>query len=323
MNANVNPDLRLGIVGPGRIAAKFAPAVALVAGVELCGVYSPLAAEAEAFAIAHRVPMVAKSLAELLEEADAIYVASPHATHAAAIRQAVDAGVHVLCEKPITLDGDEAEALLAGARERNVVVLEAVKTAFLPGFAAVIAAIEGGAIGKVRAVDAAFTKLVADGPELSGPGGGAISWLASYPLLAIAALLGTGPTEVHTTKLMRGEIDTFARLHLTYPQAVATATVGFGAKTDGDLMVTGTDGFLHVPAPWWQTSRFVIKGEDPGLVDTREAELVGNGLHYELAEFLRLIRSGTVESPALPHATSVWIATRVAAAMADRSSLLE
>ncbi|MGI3786658.1 MAG: Gfo/Idh/MocA family oxidoreductase, partial [Janthinobacterium lividum] len=171
--------LRIGVLGSGRIANRMVDEVRFVSGVTVEGVWSRQLASAQKFADAHELRVVAETVPELLAEVDAVYVATPHGTHGELAQQAMAAGKHVLCEKPLALTRAEAEHLYSVAEQHEVVLLEAIKTAFSPGFQRMVAVARSGSIGQVRSVDATFTKLVSEGRELEGPDGGAISELSS------------------------------------------------------------------------------------------------------------------------------------------------
>ncbi|GAA3635837.1 Gfo/Idh/MocA family oxidoreductase [Microlunatus ginsengisoli] len=302
--------LKLGVVGSGRIAHRLVAEARFVSGVSVEGVYSTTPSNARRFADTHELRVVGHSLPHLLEEVDAVYVAAPHGTHAAIATEAMEAGKHVLCEKPLTLTRKEADELYAVAAEHRVVLLEAIKTAFSPGFQRMVAVARSGSIGQVRSVDGTFTKLGETGREIQAPDGGSISELASYPLLAVVKLLGTGHIDQRTTSVWPddSEVDTFSRIDLTYPHAVASARVGLGVKAEGDLVVAGTKGYIYVPAPWWKTEYFEARFEDQRDNKKYYYKFDGDGLRYEIAEFASLIRNETPESFKLRAAESAAIA---------------
>ena len=145
-----------------------------------------------------------------------------------------------------------------------MVLLEAIKTAFSPGFQRMVAVARSGSIGQVRSVDATFTKLTT-GESRARPAqdGGSLSELASYPLLAMVKLLGDDHVDIRTVSLGPTTLGRlFSRIDLTYPHAVASARVGLGVKAEGDLVVGGTKGYIYVPAPWWKTEYFEARFED-------------------------------------------------------------
>jgi len=305
--------IRLGVLGSGRIASRFVRESKFVSGVNVEAVWSRRHARAIEFAEDFELQWANENLEDLLDHVEAVYIATPHGTHVDLARKALEAGVHVLCEKPIALNRAELEALYTLADEKDLILLEALKTAFSPGFQRMVAIARGGTIGAIRSVDATFTKLVKGGRELKAPDGGAISELASYPLLAITKLLGDSPSAV-TTRVFQPEdsaVDQFARIDVDYPDAIATAKVGLGVKAEGELVVAGTRGYLYVPAPWWLTEYFETRFED--LRDNRKYyyKFDGDGLRYELAEFVSMIRDGSRESFKLRRADCLAIASLI------------
>ncbi|MGB7964383.1 MAG: Gfo/Idh/MocA family oxidoreductase [Propionicimonas sp.] len=302
--------LRVGVVGAGRIAARFVREARFVSGVSVEAVHSRTAARAKAFAEDLELGWVHDDLDDMLAHVDAVYIATPHGVHYEQTAMAINAGVHVLCEKPMTLTRAATEDLFARARAADVVLLEAIKTAFAPGFQRMVAVARSGSIGEIRSVDATFTKLVRQGRELTAPDGGSIAELASYPLLAIVKLLGTGYSALQTRSLRpAGDgVEVFSRIDLDFPHAVASARTGLRVKAEGDLVVAGTEGYLYVPAPWWQTEYFETRFENPGQNKKYYYKFDGDGLRYELAEFASMIRGGERDSFRLRQAESIALA---------------
>ena len=152
--------MRIGIIGTGRIASRFVDTA--FAGIEsayVSCVYNPKAASAEKFAIQHRIENYTDSLEELTMLTDAVYIASLHETHYEYAKYMLNNKKHVLCEKPAVLKKAQAEELYSLAKENNVVFMEAVKTAYCPGFHAMMAAAKSGKIGRIIDVEAAFSRL--------------------------------------------------------------------------------------------------------------------------------------------------------------------
>ncbi|RIK16437.1 MAG: glycerol-3-phosphate cytidylyltransferase [Acidobacteria bacterium] len=314
--------IHLGIVGAGRIAHRFVKEAPFVSGVTIEGVHNRTHATAEAFAAEHELATAYADLDEMLAKVDAAYLATPHETHADLARRALEAGVHVLCEKPLTLTRSQAEELYDLAAARGLVLLEAIKTAFAPGFQRMVAVARSGTIGHIRSVDATFTKLVDEGRELEGEAAGSIPELASYPLLAIVRLLGTDVTSISTTSFRPAgsPIELYSRINVDYAHAEATARTGLGVKAEGDLVVAGTEGYLYVPAPWWKTEYFEARFEDSRDNRKYYYKFDGDGLRYELAEFAWLIRNGATESYKLRGCESVAIAGIIERARRDATT---
>ncbi len=311
--------LSLGVVGAGRIARRFVEEARFVSGVNVEAVYSRTPERAQAFAENLELPWVNESYEDMLKYTDAVYIATPHGTHAEYATKALEAGRHVLVEKPMTLRASESQALFALANQRGLVCMEAVKTAFAPGFQRMVAVARSGSIGEIRSVDATFTKLVSEGREMEGPDGGSISELASYPLLAIIKLLGLDFDEVRTESYRPkgSEVELFSRIDVHYPHAVASARTGLGVKSEGDLVVAGTRGYLYVPAPWWLTEYFETRFENPHNNKKYYYKFDGDGLRYELAEFAWMIRNEVSESFKLRARESVAMAAIIEQARSD------
>ncbi|MCW2769063.1 MAG: Glycerol-3-phosphate cytidylyltransferase [Aeromicrobium sp.] len=312
--------LRIGAVGSGRIAHRFVDESRYVSGVEVASVYSRTPAAREAFAAKHELEHCADSYQQLLDDVAAVYVATPHPSHASIVRQALEAGRHVLCEKPLSLSGTEARELFALAESKGLVLLEALKTAFAPGFQRMVAVARSGSIGDIRSVDATFTKLVDPGLREFDPeqGGGSISELASYPLLAVLKLIGTDHEAITTHAFVTEKgVDEFARIDLRFPHAIASARTGIGVKAEGDLVVAGTRGQLYVPAPWWKTEYFETRFEDARNNKRFYFKFDGDGLRYEIAEFGAMIRDSELDTFKLRRDESIWLADVIESARSE------
>lgn len=307
-----HPIIRLGIVGTGRIAARFVPESRFVSGVEVTSVYNPRKASAATFAEKFELGAAFDNYEAFLRSVDAVYIASPHQFHHEQTMAALGAGVHVLCEKPMALNEGNLRNAYALAREKRLALLHAVKTAYCPAFEHLQILAKSGRIGRIVDVDASFTKIERSGVrELRDDGfGGSINELSSYPMTAIARLLGSNEKDIRFSAIVENGVDIFARGTLSYPTSSASFKVGLGAKTEGDLVVTGTKGYVYVPAPWWKTSYFEMRFEDPDAARKYFFAFDGDGLRYELLEFLRCIHNGSTESPMLTEEESALL-TRV------------
>jgi glycerol-3-phosphate cytidylyltransferase len=304
--------VRMGIAGAGRIAGCFVAESKFVSGVNVEGIYTPRKSSAQPFAERHELDFFATNYERMLDRVDGVYIASPHSFHFQQAHQALTLGKHVLCERPLALRPDHAAELFALADDNQCVLLEAIKTAYAPGFRNLVAIARSGSIGAIRAVDATFTKLTSGHPRELQPemNGGSLSELASYPLLAIAKLLGTAPIDRHVDAFndLTGRVDLFSRIQLRYASAIASATVALGAKSEGSLVISGTEGYIYVPSPWWKTDYFEVRREDPRLNQRYSDQFDGDGLRYELAEFLNCIGSNERGSYMLTPNESIFIA---------------
>ena len=202
--------IRIGIVGTSSISERLADAVAVVEGVEVGRVASRDAARAREFADRVGAAGVAQGLEGLLGagDVDAVYIASPNSVHAEQVRMAVDAGIPVLVEKPATLSVEEWDDLVRHARERGVVLLEAMRTAYDPGIRAIQDLLPR--LGRVRRVSFRYEKrsarydhvLAGEQTNILDPalGGSALRDLGVYPLHALVLLFGE-PREILGTRI--------------------------------------------------------------------------------------------------------------------------
>ena len=302
--------LRLGVIGTGRIAGRFMTEARAVSGVNVQGVYNPRWESAQEFSRRWEVNAYRDPEA-FFQAVDAVYIASPHGSHYGYAKAALERDRHVLCEKPMVLSRAEGEELAAMAKGRGLVLMEAIKTAYCPGFAQLLGIAGSGTIGTVRGVDACFTKLADPGSrELTDlEWGGSFTELGSYVLLPIIKLLGTQWSQLRFDSV-KGEngLDLFTRAQFLYPGGMACATCGLGVKSEGKLVISGTTGYIVVEAPWWKTTYFEIHREDPNEVEKFSAHFLGDGLRYELSDFLSTINGSSRSDFKLTRKESVALA---------------
>lgn len=290
-----SPIQRIGIIGTGRIAARFIPEARLVSGISTQGVYNPHTESAERFAARWEINAYAERDA-FYEAVDAVYIASPHETHYEYIRDALAHGKHVLCEKPMVLQQKQAEELFACAKEKGLILFEGIKTAYCPGFHKLLGIACSGTIGSIRNVEACFTKLEKPGTrELTDTTyGGSFTELGSYVMLPILKIFGKEFDEVHFDTIHDEKgLDLFTKTSFTFPSGIATATCGLGVKSEVRLLVAGTKGYVVAEAPWWKTSYFEVHYEDTGRVEKYSETFLGDGLRYEISDFLSLINGSS------------------------------
>lgn len=287
--------IKLGIVGYGRIAKRFVSESKFVSGVNIEGVFGPNEGKAKKFAKEHELLFATTDFNEFLNKVDAVYIASPHHTHYYYSKLSLLNDKHVLCEKPLTLSENEAIELYELADKKGLTFIEAIKTAYSPGFQNLVNIVKSGIIGKIKNIDATFTKLVSGNIRELDPTlyGGSVTELVSYPLLAFVKILGINPVNITFYSAFDKEkgVDIFTKINLVYNSAIVTAKVGLGVKSEGDLIISGTKGYIYVPAPWWKTEYFEVRGENSEVIRKFVERFDGDGLRYELAEFVQLINN--------------------------------
>jgi len=300
---------RIGIIGSGRIANRFVPETRVVNGAQVTAVLNPYKSHAEAFAAKHDIEPYTDFNA-FINKVDAVYVASPHLTHYDYVKRALQADKHVLCEIPFVLSKAEALELYTLAEERNLVLLEASKTAYSPAFGHIVTLVKSGIIGDVVDVKASLSKQVSPPTrELdSTQAGGAMTEHAPLCLMAIIKLLGFDWKDYSFHTKMEEGVDIYTKGDIYYPHATSSFTLGIGVKTEGNLVVSGTKGYVYAPAPWWLTDYFEVRYEDQTKNRKYFYSYDGEGLRYEIQEFISMIVNGRRSSYKLRQNESIAIA---------------
>jgi choline-phosphate cytidylyltransferase len=236
---------------------------------------------------------------EMLNRVDAVYVHSHPTLHYEEIRKALEAGKHVLCESPVTLKKSQYDDLLKLAGQNNRILMEAIRTAYMLAYSRLLLIIKSGKIGKVVAVDATCTSLRTYGNfgKKSKKWGSLEDW-GPTALLPVFQILGTAYTSIDFFSIEDQKYpgtDAFTKVNIGYPDATATIKVGTGVKSEGELIVSGTKGYVYVPAPWWKTDYFEVRYEHPEDNKRQFYQLEGDGIRYELVEFAHAIQNGNAE----------------------------
>lgn len=233
----------------------------------------------------------------LLSVCDAIYIASNSKEHYNQIKKALDCSKHVLCESPIALTDEECDELYELAKSKNLILMEAIKTAYSPAFNRLILMTKSGKIGNIVSIDATCTSLKeyneTDKETFLTKQNSMCAW-GPTALLPIFMLLGTNYNKKHFSSYYLDEeknFDLFTKVDFNYSNAVASLKVGKGVKSEGDLTITGTKGYIYVPSPWWKTDYFEARFEDQSETKRYFYQLDGEGIRYELVTFVKSIES--------------------------------
>ena len=315
--------LRWAIVGPGRIAHRFAQAVAGLPDAELVAVQGRDNTRAHAFAqrytVEGRAPVrVFTELDSLLAQTDidAVYVATPHALHGAAVQAALLHGKPVLCEKPLVPNLAQGQALVRLAQQRQVFLMEAVWTRFLPLYAHLGQWLRDQAIGPLRSLQSSFcfhapydatSRLF--NPALAG---GALLDIGIYNLTATRWVLqqAWGACPEPTQWLVQGRlapsgVDMQVAATLVFEGGLCSQFIcALDTASDNALTIQGERGHIRLPHNFWQATQAVLQrtGQPPEVVD---APFAINGFEGEIVEAMRCIRAGLCESPVMPHSESL------------------
>ena len=281
-------SVRIGVIGTGSIARRFVPEASFVSGNEISSAYNPDTEACRDFCRTFGIGTAASSLEELLANCDAVYVASPHYTHFEYAKAALEAGKDVFCETPFVLHLAEAKELYAIAEVKRRTLMVAHKTAYCPAFRHLVTMLKSGVIGKIVDINASVTTLTDERSVKLAHNrfGGSMNENACFPLLPILKLLGQDVRNINFYSIMKNDVDMYTKAVFRYDNATASFQVGLGAKTEGNMVISGTKGYIYVPAPWWKTDYFEQRFEDQNLNRKCFFPFMGEGLRYEIREFI-------------------------------------
>lgn len=289
-------SIRLGLIGRVGGIRKYMVESSYVNGLD---VESVLVDDQERFAKEFPdAPFMADNYADLLDKVDAVYIVSHPSLHYKQVLEALQKGKHVLCESPIALNVEQYEELTAFAHEKGLVLMDAIKTAYGMAYNRLILLLKSGKIGRVVSVDAICTSLLdlqsSDYKDLEKKWNSICAW-GPTALLPVFQLLGPDyRSKVITSSFIDRDqsFDMFTKIAFVYDHAVASIKVGKGVKSEGELIISGTQGYVYVPAPWWKTDYFELRFEDSNRNRRYFYQLDGEGIRYELVSFVKAIESG-------------------------------
>lgn len=232
---------------------------------------------------------------KLIKNVDSIYINNDVEEHYDIISEAIKQGKHVLCESPICDDLDKAKELAKLAKNNKVILMDAIRTAYSTAFSRLILLVKAGKIGKVLSIDATCTDMSKSKNEdyevksfeRWGPN----------CLLPIYQILGTKYKDYRIISHFKDEDkkqDEFTKIDFVYENATASIKVAEGAKSEGELIITGSEGYIYVPAPWWKTDYFEIRHENSKNNKRFFYQLDGEGIRYELVSFANAVSAGKV-----------------------------
>lgn len=288
--------LRIGLVGELPALDKFHKECKFVNGATISGVYSLdnrlLSDELKALNNYTEFQL-------LLDNSDAIFIYSDPKYHFTQVFQALKNKKHVLCESPIALTVLQWEELKREAKTQHVVLMDSIKTAYATAYYRLQLMVKSGIIGEVVSVDSICTSqsnLRMSKTENFPYIWNSMSEWGSTAILPIFQLMGTGyKDKIITSRIKEGskDFDLFTKIAFIYPHGVASMKVGQGVKSEGELIISGTEGYIYVSAPWWKTDYFEVRFENPANNKRYFYQLEGEGIRYEIVSFLKAIQRGT------------------------------
>jgi predicted dehydrogenase len=301
-----NVTVNWGIVGPGGIANRFADAITVVDGASLQAVASRDQDRAGAFAQMWNAEAAYGSYEQIVndERVDAVYIATPHRFHHENTRMCLEAGKHVLCEKPITVNAREAESLFSLARDRGLFLMEGMWTVFLPAYQQVREWLDDGAIGNVHLMTSTFGFVVPRNPtgRMLNPAlaGGAILDMGVYNTAISRWVVGRRPDSV-VARAIIGEtgVDELTSVSLHFgAETVSQFTTTMLCKTLNDFTIYGSDGHIRIHPNFCEAGAVTLSRGDHTTDVQRPVR--HNGFEYQIEEAMQCIDRGLTESPVMP-----------------------
>jgi predicted dehydrogenase len=298
--------LRWGILAAGGIARAFA-ADLRTAGLQLEAVGSRRLESAEEFAREFDIARAHGSYEALVADPDidAIYVATPHPFHAENALLALEAGKHVLVEKPFTLNEAEAARVRDRAAELGLVVLEAMWTRYLPHMRRVREILDAGTLGEVRVVTADHTQKISDDPahrlnalEL---GGGALLDLGIYPISFAWDVLGAPVDVTARARLSETGADSEVATIFTHASGALSTTVsGSRSRGPNTASIIGTEARIDIDEVWYTPTSFRVIGSNGEVLETYESRVEGRGMQFQAIALEELVAAGRLSGDIQP-----------------------
>ncbi len=294
-----------GILATGGIAAAMAKGLTRVPGAVLAAVGSRTLEAADRFGERFNIPKRYGSYKKLARDPDidVVYVSTPHNLHYENCLMLINEGKAVLCEKPFTINAEQAAEVITLAREKKCFVLEAMWTRYLPAFIKVREILREGLLGEIRFLSASFGFRAEFNPShrLFNPslGGGALLDVGVYPV-SFASLVFGHPSQISSQCFLgKTGVDEQAAMLFRYDfgqMAVLAAAVRMEIPQDAYLI--GTEGRLRIHAPWWQSQKLSLKSKDKEKI--LRCPFKGNGFSFEAEEVMTCLREGRLESGIMP-----------------------
>lgn len=334
--------IRWGILGTGFIAKEFALGLANVPDAEIAGVASRTLKNAQSFAAQFKIPKAFDSCEQLVldNSIDIIYIATPNNRHKDDCMLSLKAKKAVLCEKPFTLNAQEASEVINFAREQKLFCMEAMWMRFIPTIQEVKKLIARGTIGEITMITADFGYFRPFNPEdrLYNPllGGGALLDRGVYPLSLVYYLLGAPTEVVSKASFSSTGVDQHSGIILSYPQGqLAILSASMAASTPTEAIIVGTKGQIRIHKPIYAPEKITIEQYPQYVANTNSGSTVtlkdklkqnplvkgiyrqilpflkkeapsivqpleGNGYAYEAIEVVKCLKAGDLESKIMP-----------------------
>lgn len=284
--------IKLGLVGNSSVIEKMIKESNFVNGLEATEIFVD---DPENMKTKFLDVKIADSYEDMIKNVDAVYLISHPKKHYDQIKEAILSHKNVLCEAPVSLSIEDTRYLMDLAKKNECILMETLKTAYATAYSRLLLLLKSGVIGDVVSVDSTCTSLKVIDTEDSKDVGSMWNSICSWgptALLPIFQILGVKYKKKSIiSKCIENDekFDLFTKIDFIYDNAVASVKVGKGVKSEGNLVITGTKGYVYVPAPWWKTDYFEVRYENQTENKRYFYQLDGEGIRNELVVFTKAI----------------------------------
>lgn len=282
--------VKVGLIGDDKYLKKVIKEASYVNGMEISGIYTR---DKDKFV--ENDIVIYDEYEMLLKNSDAVYIHSLPNNHYLDIKKALINNKHVLCESPLTFSEKEYYELKKIAAKNNLIFMDSLRTAFSTAYNRMLLLVKSGKIGQVVSIDATCTSLKDfynhQESDFSNTWGSLAAW-GPTAMLPIFNILGTSFKEQNIFVKFsekNEKYDLYTMIHFLYENAIASIKVGTGVKSESCLIISGTKGYVYVPAPWWKTEYFEIRYENQSDNKRYFYQLDGEGIRFEFVAFIRAI----------------------------------
>lgn len=302
--------IRFGIIGLGKIANKFAEDIALHPKAELQAVASRDAHKAQQFADTHGATRHYNSYDKLLldKNVDVVYIATPNHLHYQHTLSCLDASKAVLCEKPFALNSTQVRKMISTAKSKNLFLMEAMWTRFIPATQKVLDLLGQGAIGQIKTLRADFGFPAQQDPNGRlfnlEMGGGSLLDIGIYPLYLSYLLLGKPESVSAEAKIHYTGVDASCRMELTYSgnqSAILECT--FLETTPTEAIIEGDQGGIYMHPRFHHCQKLSIERQN--TLNDIELPYTGHGYYHQIDEVVKGLEAGKTQSELMSHKDSL------------------
>ncbi len=309
--------VKIGIVGPGNIAHRFANAIKNVSNAELVAVASRTHENADKFGDEFNIPYRFSSYEAMAKSdvIDAAYIAVPHSGHKECSILMMSNKKHVICEKPMAVNKKECEEMIACAKENDVLLMEAMWASFVPGTLKMKELVNSGVLGDIRCVEGKFCYTF-DEDEMNHHalknenGGGSLLDVGVYCLYFAKWYLGTDIETFTAYSDNYNNVDAHTHILIKYKNsAIASLSSAVLLRKEGGGFIYGTKGFAQLDRCY--SPQKILLNLNDGTKEEISVPFSGNGFEEQIEHFAEMILQGKTESPDNTFEQSLFIANQM------------